>query len=562
VGSQHVHVTTNGGHSWSVISPDLTTNDKSKQARNAGLTPDDASPTYAAVLFAIAESPVERGVIWAGSNDGLLHITRDGGANWENVTENIPDLPPWGTVSNIEPSQYDAASAYITVDFHQVGNTDPFIYKTADYGKTWKSISAEIPTSTHSYVHCVREDPVRQGLLYAGTENALYVSFDDGVDWEPLQNNLPHVPVHWLTIPEQFNDLVVGTYGRGFWILDDISPLQNFTTETVEQDAYLFPPRPAYRFRNKEAHVSQPEDFGAGKNPTYGASIHYFLKSVPEEEIQIEILDAEGEVVRTLKEKPEDDSEEERRPGAEREKGLPKKEGINRFYWDLRHDRTNEVKLRTKPQEHSHVEIPDKGWRSLTEGRRVAVLAAPGIYTVKLTAGDKELTQELVVEKDPHSAGNVEEVTAQVDTLLEIRDNINEVVDMINEIEWVRKQIYDLEDMLEDKEDVDEILEAGKALDEKLKDLEGRFFDLRLSGARQDTLWWPRRLYAKLISLAGYIGGSDFPPTMQQIEVLNLYKDQLAECASGLEEIKTDDIAAFNRLLRDKGIPNIVSGVW
>ena len=198
--------------------------------------------------------------------------------------------------------------------------------------------------------------------------------------------------------------------------------------------------------RRVQSHSqTQPEDFGAGKNPTYGATIHYNLTSVPEDEIQIEILDEDGQVIRRFKEKPEDDSEEDSEdegPGAQKEEGLPKKEGINRFYWDLRHEKTKEVKLRTKPLEHSHVQMPDKGWRALGDGGRVNVLAAPGTYTVKLIVGDEELTQELVVKKDPSSTASVEEVTAQVETLLEIRDDINDVADMIHSIEWVRKQIY------------------------------------------------------------------------------------------------------------------------
>ena len=557
-GSQHVHKTTDGGHSWEVISPDLTTNDKEKQQKTGGLTPDDASPTYACVLFAIAESPLEEGVIWTGSNDGIIHITRDGGASWENVTENIPNLPPLGTVSNIEASRYAAGTAYITLDYHQVNNTDPYIYKTADYGKTWKLISFGIPKGTHSYTHCVREDPVRQGLLYAGTENALYVSFDDGSAWQPLQNNLPQVPVHWITIQEHFNDLVLGTYGRGFWILDDITPLQNFSKEIQESDVTLFPPRAAYRFRNKESHVSQPEDFGAGKNPTYGAPINYYLKEVPEEqEIRLQILDAKGVVVRTYTEKPEEADSRER--GGPKPKPLPKKAGINRFYWDLRYDRTEAPKLRTKPVEHSHVKIPDEGWRPLGEGRRLAVLAAPGTYGVKLSVGEKEFTQDITVRKDPSSTGTEQQVIDQVGTLLEIRNHINNVVGMINEIEWTRKQLYDLDEMLEDHDDAKEILEAGKALDEKLMELENRFFDLRLSGARQDTLWWPRRLYAKLASLAGYIGSSDFPPTAQQMDVLEQYRQQIDASQSQFQAIKDEEIAAFTQLLKDKGIGGIVS---
>src|SRR6185437_4824506 len=218
VGSQFVHQTTDDGQSWQVISPDLTTNDKSKQGFSGGLTGDNIGVEYFSVIFAIAESQKEKGLIWVGTNDGLVQLTRDGGKNWTNVTKNIPDLPPWGTVSNIEPSRYEPGAAYLTVDFHQVNNRDPFIYKTKDYGKTWQAITNGIPHSMLSYAHCIREDPVRRGLLYVGTENGLYVSFNDGEQWEPLQSNLPRAPVYWLVVQEHFNDLVIATYGRGFWI--------------------------------------------------------------------------------------------------------------------------------------------------------------------------------------------------------------------------------------------------------------------------------------------------------------------------------------------------------
>ncbi|HEX6719093.1 MAG TPA: hypothetical protein VF088_18440, partial [Pyrinomonadaceae bacterium] len=218
VGSQFVHQTTDDGQSWQIISPDLTTNDKSKQGFSGGLTGDNIGVEYFSVIFALAESPREKGLMWVGTNDGLVQLTRDGGKNWTNVTKNLPNLPPWGTVSNIEPSRYEPGAAYLTVDFHQVNNRDPFIYKTKDYGKTWKLITNGIPHSMLSYAHCIREDPVRRGLLYVGTENGLYVSFDDGENWEPLQSNLPRAPVYWMVVQEQFNDLVIATYGRGFWI--------------------------------------------------------------------------------------------------------------------------------------------------------------------------------------------------------------------------------------------------------------------------------------------------------------------------------------------------------
>ena len=221
-GSQFVHMTQDGGASWQVISPDLSTNDMSRMQPSGGLTKDNIGVEYACIVFAIAESPVEKGLIWAGTNDGLVHLTRDGGKTWTNVTKNIPDLPAWGTVSNLEPSRYDAGTCYLTVDFHQMNNRDPYVYKTTNYGKTWKSVSADIPKSVFSYCHWIHEDPVREGLLYLGTENSIFISFNDGENWYPIQNNLPHAPVHHMLVQKHFNDLVLATYGRGFWIMDDI----------------------------------------------------------------------------------------------------------------------------------------------------------------------------------------------------------------------------------------------------------------------------------------------------------------------------------------------------
>ncbi|MFC1640026.1 WD40/YVTN/BNR-like repeat-containing protein [Gemmatimonadota bacterium] len=542
-GSQHVHQTTDGGHSWQVISPDLTTNDKSIQQKTGGLTPDDASPTYAAVLFAIAESPLEEGLIWTGSNDGLVQVTRDGGVSWTNVTDNIPDLPPWGTVSNIEPSRYDAGTAYISVDFHQVNNNDPYAYKTTDYGQSWRLISEDIPQSVFSYVHVVREDPVRQGLLYLGTENSLYVSFNDGDNWVPLQTNLPHAPVHWLTIQEHFNDLVVATYGRGFWILDDITPVQQLTDDVIASSAFLFAPRPAYRFRSKSQSVSQPGDPGAGQNPRNAASIHYYLNGEPEGRIGISILDGNGEVLRNL--------------------GSGTSEpGVNRVYWDFRLAPSRTPRMRTKVLEHSHVPIGDDGWRPAGESGRVSPLAPPGEYTVRLTVGDQEFTQPLVVVKDPNSTGTEADIREQFAVILELRDNANAVVDLINEAETVREQILRLSERVRGIDGGDEIVAAGRALDQKLIDLEMMLTDLRMSGGRagQDQLRWPRRLYAKITSLAGYIGGSDFVPTTQHIEVHERLKGLLREYQTQMQAIRERDIAAFNRLLADHGVAGVVSG--
>ncbi len=550
VGSQYVHRTEDGGDSWTVISPDLTGNDKSRQRKTGGLTPDDAGPTIAPVVFAIAESPIRPGLIWAGTNDGRVHVSRDGGETWEDLTANLPDLPPWGTVSNIEPSRYDENVCYLTVDLHQVNDFNPYVYKTEDGGRSWRSISSDLPRTVFGYAHCVREDPKRKGLLYLGTENSVHVSMDDGASWKPLQNNLPHAPAHWLTVQERFNDLVVATYGRGFWILDDITPLQQFTTDAAESEVFLFDPRPAYRFRYREPAVSQPEDPAAGENPPDGASIHYFLKSKPDGGVRLSVLDAEGKVVRTWGAGSKDsdgDSED-----------LPAEAGVNRFWWDLTHQRSSAPKLRSKPDEHSHVEIGDRGWRPLREGRRVAPLAAPGMYTIKLEAGGQTLTRTLQVLKDPSSEGSPDDIRATTELTLDLRDMANQAVAIIDDIETYRWQLANLRQLAKGNDGAEEVGKAADALEEKLKSLEGEFFDLRLTNARQDTLRWPRRLYSKITILAGVVGQSDFAPTTQQREVHQLYKSQLERHRLELDRLRREEIDQFNRLAESKNLPKLV----
>ena len=553
VGSQYVHLTEDGGHSWRVISPDLTTNDKTKQQRMGGLTPDDAGPTMGATLFALAESPLQAGLLWAGSNDGLLHVSQDGGQSWTNLTDRLPDLPPWGTVSNIEASRHQAGAAYVTFDLHQVNDTRSYVYKTDDFGRSWVSLAADLPHDTHSYVHCLREDPQRAGLLYLGTENAIHVSFDDGVDWQSLQTNLPQAPAHWLTVQEHFNDLVVATYGRGFWILDDITPLQQWTPEVAGQAAYLFRPRPAYRFRTVAANMQQPGDPAAGQNPSYGASLNYYLSDPGQQEIELTISDAQGRQVRRLGAGKLDPA----KPDPHR---LTRRAGLNRVYWDLRYQATDRPRLRTKPDEHAHVLLGEDGWRPLVEGRPLALLAPPGEYTIKLKVDNSEQIQQLTVLKDPNSAGTLRTIAQQTELLQQLREMINQAVKMINRIERIRAQLYQLQGYLEDQEDIEEILTASRELDHKLKELEGNFFDLRLTNARQDTLWWGRRLYSKMTILARQIGQSDFAPTTQQQEVFQLYRKQLTNYRERLDKLLSEDVAGFNRQLRRQGIGNIISG--
>ena len=534
--SQHVHRTSNGGQSWEVISPDLTLNDKSRQQLSGGLTPDNLGVEYGGTVYAIAESPRERGLIWAGTNDGLVQLTRDGGESWTNVTGNLPNLPEWGTVSSIEPSRYAAGTAYLTVDFHQVNNRDPFVYKTTDYGATWRAITTGIPTSMLSYVHWLEEDPVRQGLLYLGTENAIYVSFDDGDHWQPLQTNLPHAPVYGIVVQEHFNDLVIGTYGRGFWILDDITPLQQLTPEVLASAAHLFPPRAAYRFREITTSSAPWDDTTFGQDATYGASINYYLQAASADAVTITILDEQGEVVRTLT--------------------GPQARGLNRLYWDLRYEGTTEVRLRTSPLYAPHIQVGPEGWRPAPDAARMAILAPPGTYTVQLSVGGQQLTQTLEVRKDPHSAGTEVDIQAQMTMLFDLRRDLNAGADIVNQIELVRSQIANLIQVVEDEA----ITEAGNELEQKLIAVEGILVELRLTGP--DGQRWGSGLLEKMNYLADRgVASTDFKPTDQQLEVQQVLEEQLATAQSQLDALLDRDLAAFNELLRTRNVSNIIAQV-
>jgi photosystem II stability/assembly factor-like uncharacterized protein len=540
-GSQYVHRTTDGGRSWELISPDLTTNDPARMQPSGGLTLDNLAVEYGCVVFSIAESPLEKGCIWAGTNDGLVQITRDGGKTWTNVTKNIPGLPAWGTVSNIEPSRYDAGTAYLTIDFHQMNGRDPFVYKTADYGKTWVSLAAGIPKSVFSYCHWVNEDPVRKGLLYLGTENAIYVSFDDGKSWLPLQNNLPYAPVHHMVVQPHFNDLVVGTYGRGFWIMDDITPLQQLTDTVIQSAVHLFKPRPAYRLHS----------VAGGPRVYPEAYINYYLKDTPKGGVTITILDGNGETVASM-------------PGT-------KERGLNRVSWNLRYSGARQAKLRTKPEGNPHVveELryrdtwESEGWYPLlswgTWGGFMGFLAAPGNYTATLIVDEQKYSEKLEVKKDPRSAGTLADIQEQVKLQLEIRDDINLCSDLISRFEWMRKQLYDLKDVLAQGKGAAEMLPAIDEFDQKLQSVEYELFQKTIAEGDTKSFRDPQKIYFKLAVLAGDVSSSvDFAPNKQQREVFAVLKERLAVQRGRFDELLKTDLPSFNKMLADKNIPGII----
>ena len=545
VGSQFVHRTTDGGQTWKEISPDLTLNDKKHQESNAGMAADNLMTWDGATLFAIAASPLQKGTIWAGTNDGQVQVTRNGGQTWANVTKGIPNLPPWGTVSNIEPSHFDAGTAYVTVDLQQLGNYDPYVYKTSDLGQTWKLISGSVPKSVSSFAHCVREDPVRKGMLYLGTDNALYVSWDDGGKWTRLRGNLPPAPIYWMEVQPQFHDLVIASYGRGFWILDDVTALRAWD-ETQGADVHLFAPRPAYRYRTRQDLRSRDANSAVvGENPPYGADITFNLKQAPKQ-LEISILGPGNEVVRTMRQV---DAAKAGEPEDEAEKALDKKwagpeikgaAGFNRVWWDLRYDPLTPVRMRVSPPGEPWVRNGPRGYRRLTwwAASLAAPRVAPGKYTVRLTVDGKSFTQPLEVLRDPSSLGSEQDLRTQVEFLHGMVRQLDEAARMIDHLEWIRLQLEQRRQQMGD----DPAAEASKAitdLEQKAIAAESKLVDVSLTGRIEDSFRHPMGLYEKMTNLMAQLaeGGADLPPTESQIAVNQLFQQRLSDARAAYQGV-------------------------
>ena len=533
VGSQYVHMSDDGGDSWEVISPDLTLNLKDHQQSSGGVAVDNLMTFDGATLFAIEESPIEPGLIWVGSNDGQIQVTQNYGNTWTNVTKNFPDLPEWGTISCITPSKHKNGTAYVAIDLHQMGNFDPFVYKTEDYGQSWTKITQSIPESVHHFVHVIKEDPKVPGLLYLGVDNGIFVTADDGANWMRLRNGLPPAPVYWLEIQENFDDLVVATYGRGFYILDDIS---FFREHLVNSNATvdLFPIRPTYRFNPKERIRGSAGSFVTGRSSRYGANIDYFLQDSLTTDVMVEVLDQHGTIIRKLKANPD--------------------EGIHRLYWDLRYEAPGKPKIRTLPPNRDWVTFNEEGWRPLVSwdldlvAGQIGPRVAPGWYTIRLKAGDQAIEQKLEVKKDPHATGNLGDIKKQVEVALNLREMLNQTVDLIDELEIVRLNLQNAsKGAQKDKEK-----EAFEAIMSKAAALSNQLYDIHLTGAREDSFRAPMKLYGRISALTSDINGSgiDFAPTQQQMEVKSVLKERLDKAAKSIQTFMEIDLVKFNKDFR------------
>ena len=541
VTSQFVHRTQNGGQSWEILSPDLTLNDKSKQQFSGGLTGDNIGVEYANVIYAFEESPLKEGLFWAGTNDGQVHISRDNGENWENLTSRVPDMPIYGTVRNIEASAHQEGTAYMTVDAHLMGDFMPYVYKTTDYGRNWQKITSGIMDSKLSYCRMVKEDPFREGMLYLGTENALYVSYDEGKQWQSLMTNLPASPMYWMDIPEHFNDLVVGTYGRGIWILDDLSPLQQFTEEVAASDAHLFAPKDAYRFRPVTGNMQFFEEPSFGTDPPFGASLHYWLSedmaSSEGDSISLFITSMEGDTLRTMSQ--------------------PGEAGFNRVWWDFKDNPTTELVMRTKPKYAD--------WYPLDENRTreapvspVSNLVPPGTYQVHLKAGDMVQTQTIEVLKDPNSEGTEEDIQLQAELLEKIKTDIEDISVTVNEAERIRRQVLDLKPMLgSEHANVHSMLAT---VDSTVLEIENKMIQLMRTGRGQDGVRFPGMLLEKLSYLSSAVATSDFRPADQHQEVYATLHGRWENVRKEWEDCKQGPVSELVKMLQDNKIgPLLVS---
>lgn len=552
---------TNEGQSWEVISPDLTSNDKTKQGSSGGpITKDNTSIEYYCTIFTVMESPLQAGTIWTGSDDGLVHLTRDGGKNWSDVTPAV--MPKWIQINSIEASPFDPATAYVAATMYKFDDYKPYLYQTNDYGKTWRTITNGIPET--AFTRVIREDPNKRGLLYAGTETGLYVSFDTGAHWQSLQLNLPVVPITDLAVHKRERELVAATQGRSFWIFDDLPWLYQMMDAggfKAVDDLHLFKPKDAYRMPGAGG-FNLPATATVGKNPASGVVIYYSLKAKPTTDVVLELLDTNGKSIRKFTAKaPRPQAspapgasqaasagEAASTPAGEEVEGfgggpparLTTDAGLNRFVWDMRYA--------------DAVRFPGMIlWAGETRGPHIV----PGTYQVKLTVDGKTLQEGFEVKADPRLRTTPADYAKQLDLALKIRDKLSETHNAIIQIRDVRKQVDDLLKRIKEQPNAGSINDAGATLNKNLTRIEEALYQTK-NQSSQDPLNFPVRLNNKLAALGGVVARSETPPTDQSYAVYNALVAQIDAELQKLTQIMKSELPAFNQLVRDQNIPAVV----
>lgn len=540
-GANVIFRTADGGRTWTPISGDLTRNDKSKQKWAGGpITGDNTGVETYCTVFVIAESPLRKDLIWAGSDDGLVHVTEDGGKTWRNVTAGIPGLPEWGTVSMIEPSPFDAGTAYLAVDAHRLDDMQPYLWKTTDLGRTWKRLDAGLPRDV--YLHSVREDPARRGFLYLGSERGVAFSRDDGASWHSLKLNLPTVAVHDLAVKD--DSLVLGTHGRSAWIFDDLARIRDPLPDPAGAETSLLLPVPdAVRWEIRGG----ARDRWSGQNPPRGARIHYWLKEEPKGDITLEVLDAAGKTVATRSSKAKEPTGSSEYVKEEKEEleglALSKKAGLQRAVWNLAWDGAEMIPGG----------ILDSGYPGY------GPQAVPGGYTVRLTVDGKTAEAPFVLRPDPRVTVSQAELEEELRFCLGVRDAITRLTRNVVKLQKVRRQIADRNALLEKSEPAKNLIESSKALLARLDDLEGRFHNPKAQISYDVlALRGGAKLYSRISPFFGWACEGNGPPTQGMREVFAAQAQELEGYEAELNALLSKDLADLNAQAAQAEVP----GIW
>ncbi|KAB2877823.1 glycosyl hydrolase [bacterium] len=541
VTAQNVLRSTDEGVSWNVISPDLTRNDTNKQKASGGpITKDNTSVEFYNTIFTLAESPKEKGLFWTGSDDGLVHIRRDEKFDWKNITPK--DLPEWALVSMIEASPFDAGTAYLAATRYKLNDFQPYLFKTNDFGKTWKKITNGIPSG--AYTRVIREDPNRNGLLYAGTETGIYISFNAGESWQSLQLNLPVTPIHDIAVQARDMDLVVATHGRSFWILDDLSPLHQLSDAIAKSDKHLYKPRFAYR---KEGFQYLRPGLALGQNPPNGVLVNYYFQEKPKDEITLDFMDETGKTIITYSSikdkrgkaiKPSEEFYE--KPKETRMGVVPSDTGMNRFVWDMRYPDAEEVPGAIF-------------WDGSIAGPKML----PGTYRVRLTCGAFTQTESFEIKKDPRVDASEEDLVLQLDLLLKINSKLTETHKTINSIREIQKQINEFSGKIKDTIIVRQIKEFAKPLLDSLTFVENELIQTKIK-SNQDVLNYPMKLNNKLASLASAVASADSKPTNQSYDVFDFLSTQIDKQLSIWMRLREIELPKFNSYIKSLDIQAVI----
>ncbi len=532
--SQYVHRTKNGGMSWETISPDLTRNDPLKQLQSGGpITPDNTGAEIYCTVYAFAESPARQGELWAGSDDGLIHLSTDDGKTWNDVTPK--DLPAWSTVSIIEPSHFEAGTCFFAAHRYRLDDTHPYIYRTTDYGKTWMLITTGLPADV--YTRCVREDPNRKNLLYAGTETGAYTSFDNGNHWQSLQLNLPVTPVHDMQIKKDVKDLVIATHGRGFWVLDDLTPLYQMSDSVEKANYWLYQPNVAIRLDGGQLDPDKEETIKiqAGTNAPNGVVIDYYLKQKPKGEIKLVFYSASGDSIMAFSNKVDKYGEPLKETGKFYEDSIHKADilstdiGMNRFVWN------------TVFPDAKHFE--EEYWSA---GSLAGPKALPGNYIVKLMKGDTLLMQRnFNIVLNPKVRTPQEDLKAQFDLMMDVNRKQNEIINALMQIRGVQSQVNNFVNSFSDSTKIASLKKIAKPLLDSLQVIGDTLINSKIK-ANEDDLRYPMQLFERYCSLQDFIRSADTKPTEQQFAVFEELNARLLPELRRLQNVFRNQVTAFN----------------